>query len=178
MYVPNYLSCFGSNVPYFVSGSSAGAVFCAPLQEHGWRLSRWFLWKLRTMPHCNNPNNVGFDSIKKSIGRDNNLPVGKFWKFRYDSSRFRKVFKPSQDFFGLISKTRRRRRFILPNVRERREKLGSGRRGKADLHKGSLVNSESASARTSSRSYPSPISISLSPLAKRRRSSFSCSDFS
>ena len=130
------------------------------------------------MPHRNNPNDIGFDFIKKPVRRYDHFSVGEFWKFRYNSSGFRKVLKPSQDFFGSISKKGRRRRFILPNVRERREKLGSGRWGKANLHKGSLVKSESASARTSSRSYPSPISISLSPLAKRRRSSFSCSDFS
>ena len=81
-----------------------------------WRSGPWFSWKLCTMPHCNNPNDIDFNFIKKSIRRYNNLSVGKFWKFRYDSSGFRKVLKSSQDFFGLISKTDCCRRFILPNV--------------------------------------------------------------
>jgi hypothetical protein len=74
----------------------------------GWRLTLWSLWKLRTMPNRNNPNDVGFDFIKKPIRRDNHFTVGKFWKLRYDSSGFREVLKPSQDFFGSISKTGRR----------------------------------------------------------------------
>jgi len=60
------------------------------------------------MPHCNDPNNLGFDFIKKPVRGDNHLPVGEFWKLWYDSSGFRKVLKPSQNFFGSVSKTSRR----------------------------------------------------------------------
>jgi hypothetical protein len=68
------------------------------------------------MPHCNNPNDVGFDFIEKPVRRYDHLPVGKFWKLRYDSSRIRKVLKPAQDFFGSIPKTDRCGRFILSNI--------------------------------------------------------------
>jgi len=59
------------------------------------------------MPHCNNPNEVGFDFIEKPVRRYDHLPVGKFWKLRYDSPGFRKDLKPAQDFFGSIPKTDR-----------------------------------------------------------------------
>jgi len=85
--------------------------FCPEFQvsggADGWRSIRWFLWKLRAMPNCNNPNSVGFDFIKKSIWRNYHLPVWKFWKLWYNSSGFRKILKSSQDFFGFISKTDR-----------------------------------------------------------------------
>jgi hypothetical protein len=32
------------------------------------RSARWFLWKLGTMPHGNNPNDVGLDFIKNQYG--------------------------------------------------------------------------------------------------------------
>jgi hypothetical protein len=92
---------------YGRTGLFSGPGFYDPLQEHAWRSTRWFFGSCAPMLHSYNPENIGFDFIKKSIWRDNNLPVGKFWKFRYDSSGFRKVLKPSQDFFGSISKTGR-----------------------------------------------------------------------
>jgi hypothetical protein len=55
---------------------------------------RFFL-KLRPMPHCNNPNNINFDFIKKTIWRGNHFSAGKFWKFRDGSSGFREALKPS-----------------------------------------------------------------------------------
>jgi len=47
------------------------------------------------MPHGNDPNDIGFDFIKKPVWRYDHLPIGKFYKFRYDSPEFRKVLKPS-----------------------------------------------------------------------------------
>lgn len=71
-----------------------------------------------------------------------------------------------------------RLRVIPTNVIDCREELSYGRRGKKDFHDDSSERRASTSARTESRSYPSPASISFSPLAKRRSSSFSCSDCS
>jgi len=136
----------------------------------------WFFWKPCTMAHRNDPNDIVFNFIEKTIWRYDHLTEGKFRKFRYESSGFREVLEPSQNFFGPISKFGCRRRFILPNICKSRQKLGSGRRCKANFHDGSWAISKSASARTVSRSYPSPVSISLSPLAKRRSRSLSCSD--
>jgi hypothetical protein len=68
------------------------------------------------MPHGNNPDDVGFDSIKEPVRRDNYFAEWQVWKLRYDSSGFRKVFKPSQDLFGSISKTARRRKFIPSDI--------------------------------------------------------------
>lgn len=117
-----------------------------------WRLMPWLLWKLCAMPYRNYPNNITLDFIKKTVWRYNHLPVGKFWKFWYDSSGFRKALKPSQNCFGMFSKTGCSRRFIPPNICESRQKLGSGRRRKADFHDGSRDRIKSASARTVSRS--------------------------
>jgi len=80
----------------------SGTAFPGPSQAQGWHLMPWLLWKLFTMPHCNYPNDVAFDFIKKTVWRYGHLPVGKFWKFGYDSSGFRRVFKPSQNCFGTV----------------------------------------------------------------------------
>ena len=138
----------------------------------------WLLWKPCTMPHSNYPNDVTFYSIKKTVWRNDHLSEGKIWKFGYDSSGFRKVLEPSQNCFAMLSKIDCCGRFIPLNIGESRQKLSSCSRREADFHDGSSDRIKSASARTESRSYPSPISISLSPLAKSRRISFSCSDFS
>jgi len=39
----------------------------------GWRSVSRFLWKLGTMPHSNNPDDIGFNFVKEPIGRDDNL---------------------------------------------------------------------------------------------------------
>ena len=81
------------------------------------------------MPHCNDPNDIGFDFIKKPVWRYDHLPVGKFWKLRYDSSGFRKVLKPSQDFFGSISKTGSPLKvYPVEYMREQKE-IGFGQKG-------------------------------------------------
>lgn len=129
-----------------------GTAFPGPSQAHGWRLMPWLLWKLCTMPHSNYPNDVAFDFIKKTVWRYDHLPEGEFWKFGYDSSGFRKVLEPSQNCFGMLSKIGCCRRFIPSNIRESRQKLGSGSRCEADFHDGSCDRIKSASARTVSRS--------------------------
>jgi hypothetical protein len=43
-------------------------------------LTHWFLWKLSTMPHCNNPNDGGFNFIKKTVRRYDHFPVGEAQK--------------------------------------------------------------------------------------------------
>ncbi len=68
------------------------------------------------MPHSNNPNNIVFDFIKKPVWRYDIFSVGELWKLWYDSSRFRKVLKPSQNFFSLITKVKSRRRLVLLNI--------------------------------------------------------------
>jgi hypothetical protein len=130
----------------------SGTAFPGPSQAHGWRLMPWLLWKLCTMPHSNYPNNAAFDFIKKAVWRNDRLPEGKFWKFGYDSSGFRKVLKPSKYCFGMLSKIDCCRRFISSNIRESRQKLGPRSRREADLHDGSFDRIKSASARTESRS--------------------------
>jgi hypothetical protein len=79
-------------------------------------LTCWFPGNLRAMPHCNNPNDIDFDSIKKAVWQYYHLSVGKFWKFRYDPSGFGKVFKPSQYFFSSIPKIDCRRRLIPTDI--------------------------------------------------------------
>jgi hypothetical protein len=37
------------------------------VSSSGLALRRWFLWKLCAMPHCNNPDDIDFDFIKKPI---------------------------------------------------------------------------------------------------------------
>jgi len=64
----------------------------------------WFLWKLCSMPHCNYPNNIPLCFIEKSVGWYYNFTVWEFRKFRYNSSRLRQIFKPSQNCFSFIPK--------------------------------------------------------------------------
>jgi len=130
----------------------SGTAFPVPSQAQGWRLMPWLLWKLCTMPHSNYPNDVAFDFIKKTIWRYDHLPEGKFWKFGYDSSGFRKVLEPPQNCFGMLSKIGCCRMFVQPNILESRQKLGSGSRREPDFHDGSWDRIKSASARTVSRS--------------------------
>jgi hypothetical protein len=94
-------SCF--TVPTRMHFKS-GTAFPGPSQAQGWRLMPWLLWKLCTIPHSNYPNDVAFDFIKKAVWRYDHLPEREFWKFGYDSSRFRKVLEPSQNCFGMLSK--------------------------------------------------------------------------
>jgi len=68
------------------------------------------------MPYCNNPNDIVFDFIKEPIRRYDYLSVGKLCKLRYDSSEFRKILEPSQDFFCSVPKIDSCRRFILSNI--------------------------------------------------------------
>jgi hypothetical protein len=98
------------------------------------------------MPNRNYPNDIAFDFIKKTVWRYDHLPVGKFWKFWYNSSGFRNVLEPSQNGFGMLSKTGCCRRFIPLNICESRQKLGSGRRREPDFHDGSRDRIKSASA--------------------------------
>lgn len=81
----------------------SGTAFPRPSQAQGLRLMPWLLWKLYTMQHRNYPNDIAFDFIKKAVWRYDHLPVGKFWKFWYDSSGFRKVLKPSHNCFVIFS---------------------------------------------------------------------------
>ena len=130
----------------------SGTAFPGPSQTQGWRLMPWLLWKLCTMPHSNYPNDVTFDFIKKTVWRYDHHAEGEFWKFGYNSSGVRKVLEPSQNCFGMLSKIGCCRRFIPSNIRESRQKLGSGSRCEADFHDGSCDRIKSASARTVSRS--------------------------
>jgi hypothetical protein len=68
------------------------------------------------MPHCDYPNNILFGFIKKPVRRYDHFSAGEFWKFRYDSSEFRKILKPTQDFFSLITKIKSSRRLVLSNI--------------------------------------------------------------
>ena len=112
----------------------------------------WFFRKLCTMPDRNDPDHIAFNSVKEPVWRYDYLLIGKVWKLRYDSSGFRKVLEPSQDSFSSIKETDWRCGFISSNEGQCRQKLGPGRRSKADFHDGSTVRIESASARTASRS--------------------------
>ena len=129
---------------YFKSGTA----FPGPSQAQGWRLIPWLRWELGAMPHSNYPNDIAFDFIKKTVWRYDHLPEGKFWKFGYDSSGFRKVLEPSQNCFRMLSKIGCCRMFVPPNIRESRQKLGSGSWREADFQDGSWDRIKSASART------------------------------
>jgi len=104
------------------------------------------------MPHSNNPNDVAFYFIEKTVWRNDHLPERKVWKFGYGSSGFRKVLKPSQNSFAMLSKIDCCGRFIASNIVESRQKLSFRSRREADFHDGSFDRIKSASARTESRS--------------------------
>jgi len=104
------------------------------------------------MPNSNDPDHIAFNSVKEPVWRYDYLPIGKIRKLRYDSCGFGKLLEPSQDSLSLITEADCRCGFILPNEGQCSQKLGPGRRSKADFHDGSTVRIESASARTASRS--------------------------
>jgi len=80
-----------------------GAVVCIHASQ--WLASGfWLLWKLSAMPHRNNPDDRVPYLIKEPVWWDNYFPVWKFRELRYNSSRFRKYFKPSQNGFRFVSK--------------------------------------------------------------------------
>ena len=79
-------------------------------------------------------------------------PEGEFWKLGYDSSGFRKVLKPSQNGFNMLSKFGCRQRLITSDICDSRQKLGPGSWCKADFHDSYCERIESASARTVSKS--------------------------
>jgi hypothetical protein len=105
--------------------------FCAPVhavvgapafpmkdvqKERGLLSGCWFFRELRSMPHCNYPNNIIFCFIKEPVRRYDHFSVGEFWEFRYNSSGFWEILNPTQDFFSLITKIKSRRRLILSNI--------------------------------------------------------------
>lgn len=56
---------------------------------------RWRYWYLSIMPYCNYPDNITFNSIKKTVWGYYYFSVRKLWEFRYSSAGFRKILKPS-----------------------------------------------------------------------------------
>ena len=56
------------------------------------------------MPYRNNPDNIAFGFIKKTIRWYDYFSVGEFRKLWYNSSGFRKILKPTKNFFSFIAK--------------------------------------------------------------------------
>jgi len=78
------------------------------------------------MPDCNDPHYVALDSVEKPVWYDDHLPVWKIWKFRYNSSRVREFFEPSQYRLSTLTELDCRMRIILADVAESGEELSSG----------------------------------------------------
>ena len=89
-----------------------------------------------------------------------------------------KLLKPYQGLFCFAPKGAAAEGLVGINIGDGVQKLRARRGGEKDFQRLSLLRRISASARTASRSYPLPASISFSPRTKRRRISNSCCECS
>jgi hypothetical protein len=130
---------------------------------------------LRPVPDSNDPNDFSLHPIKKMVGPNDDLSMRQLWKLRQMPSRIWKAFESLQDPCGPLTESLSGQRIFSSNVRQRSKKLRPPAWCKPYSH--ALERSASASANTSSRSYPLPTAISLSPRASSLRISRSCSLF-
>ena len=126
------------------------------------------------MPHSDDPDIFSLDTVEETVWIHDNFAKRKIRKFRQCPARLWELSEPGQDFFRLAPESNRCCRVFLINEGYGRMELLPPRRSEKDSHSFVSFSMESASARTASRSYPSPASISFSPRARRRRSSSSC----
>jgi len=133
----------------------------------------WLPRKLSTMPDRNNPDSFSLYTVEESVWSHNHFTKWEIGKFRQYSARLRKLSKPGQHFLRLMVESNRRCWVLMTNISNGFNELATPRRGEKDFQGFISFNKESASARTASRSYPLPNSISFSPRARRRKSSSS-----
>ena len=134
----------------------------------------WFFRELSTMPNSNNPNSFSFYTVKETVRGYNNFTKRKIRKFRQYSAGLRKLSKPGQDLSRLVPESGRCCWVLAVNISNGCKKLAAPRRSEKNFQSFFSFNKESASVRTTSRSYPLPASISFSPRARMRKSSNSC----
>ena len=134
----------------------------------------WFIWKLGSMPDSYDPDSFSLYTVEEPVRGHNDFAKGESRKFRKDPAGLRKFSEPGQDFFCLMAESNRCGRVFAVNVGNSLKELLPPRRSEKDFQGFVSFNKESASARTASRSYPFPASISFSPRAIRRKSSSSC----
>jgi len=67
-----------------------------------------FFWKLGAVPYRDDPDGIGFGSVKKSVWRDDYLPEEKLRELRYDPPGLGEILQPSQHLLGSIAKIDRR----------------------------------------------------------------------
>ena len=108
-------------------------------------------------------------------GRAARRPRGRAARgLRKDATRLRVVAQAGERLAGTLAHGHSSRRVVTLDVGERRQELVARLWREADLAGHALASSSSAAARTSSRSWPTPASISTSPAASRRKISSSC----
>jgi len=132
------------------------------------------LWKLCSVPPCHDPDTFAFHPVEKPIGGDNNFPKGKIRKLRQRSAGLGKSPESRENFFGFMPKIDRCFWILPVNAGDCSQKLRASRRREKDLQSFISFSKESASARTASRLWPLPSSISRSPRASNRSNSSSC----
>lgn len=136
---------------------------------------RGLVGKLGGMPDCHDPDGPAVDTVEKSVGRYDDFSIGEIGKLGDGASRRWEFLEPAQDSLCPLTESCRSRWSILANVLQRGQKLCPTRWGESNLHSSPARRTASASARTASRSCPSPAAISRSPRARSKRIWRSCS---
>ncbi len=77
------------------------------------------------MPNCHNPDDLSFDSIKKSVRLDYDFSIREIRKFRHNSPGLREFLKPAQDRLCSVAKAKGRSRVIPANMSQSGKKLDS-----------------------------------------------------
>ena len=134
----------------------------------------WFSRKLSTMPDSHNPNIFSFYTVKETVRSYDNFTKREIRKFRQSPAGLRKLSEPGQDLFRLAPESNCRCWVLAVDISNGCKELIAPRRSEKNFQSFVSFNKESASARTTSRSYPLPASISFSPRARRRKNSSSC----
>jgi len=130
------------------------------------RSAPWAVRRLLLVPHGNDPNRLLLDAIEEAKGAQDNFAMRQGRKLGDLSSRARKGSQALQRGAGAYAEPASGTRLVEGDVKESLKELRASRPREANLH---LLNSSSASARTSSRSWPLPDRASLSPRAMRLR---------
>ncbi len=131
---------------------------------------------LSTVPNSNDPYDFSLLPIEESVRRNNYFSMRLIWKLRQTPSGIWKAFQPLKNLFSPLTESLSGHRIVSSNVCQCPKKLGTPAWCEPYPH--GFERSTSASANTSSRSYPLPAAISLSPRARSLRILRSCSPFS
>ena len=134
----------------------------------------WVIGELRAVPDCNNPYCFFFNTIEEAVRSHYYFAKRKVREFRQNTPRLRKFMKSRQDILCFFSERNSSGRILSPNEGKGGKELIAGGQSKQNFQELIPFRSLSASAKTSSMSYPSPASISFSPRASKRSISNSC----